>query len=79
MTSIEQLGSHMTNIEHLRSHVMNTAHFSSMSSHRSNTATVFRFVFIGTTPSSGFVNASGLVGDVKRLRLPHFNDNLLIS
>ena len=49
---------------------MNIAHFSS---HRTNTATVLRFVFIGTTPLASFVDASGLVGDMKRLRLAHFD------
>ena len=52
---------------------MNIAHFSNMSSHTTNTATVLRFVYIGMTPSAAFVNASGLVGDTKRLRLPHFD------
>ena len=73
MINIEQLGSHMTNIEHFWSYVMNIAHFSSMSSHTRNTAPVLRFVFIGTTPSVAFVNASGLVGDAKRLCLPCFD------
>ena len=38
------------------------------------TATVLHFVFIGTTPSATFVDALGLVGDVKRLCLPCFDD-----
>ena len=64
-------GSHMTNIKHFWNCVMITAHFSShMTLHRTNTATVLHFVFIGTTPSAAFVNVSGLVGDAKRL-LPH--------
>ena len=68
---------HMTNIAHLReshdqygtfwSHVMNIAHFSS---HTTNMATILLFVFIGMTPSAAFVDASGLVGDMKRLCLP---------
>ena len=73
MTNTEQLGSHMTNIEHFQSHVMKIAHFSSMLSHTTNTATVLRFVFIGMRPSAAFVNASGLVGDAKRLCLSHFD------
>ena len=44
-----------------------------------NTATVLHFVCTGTTLSAAFVNASGLVGDEKRLRLPHFNGYLSIS
>ena len=52
---------------------MSIAHFASMLSHTTNTATVLRFVFIGTTPSAAFVNASGLVGDAKWLRLPRFD------
>ena len=71
-TNVAQLGCHMTNIEHFWSHVMNIAHFSSMLSHRSNTALVLRLVFIEKTPSVAFVNASSLVGDAKRLRLPCF-------
>ena len=66
----------MTNIEHFWNHVMNIAHFSS---HMTNTATVLRFVFIGTTPSAAFVNASSLVGDAKRLRLPRFDGYLSVS
>ena len=52
---------------------MNITHFSSMSSHTTNTATVLRFVFIGTTPSAAFTNTLSLVGDGKRLRLRHFD------
>ena len=73
MTNIEQLGCHMTNREHLRSHVMNIAQFSSMSCHTTNTATVFRFVFIGMTPLAGFVNAYGFVIGAKCTCLPRFN------
>ena len=38
-----------------------------------NTATEYSFVCIGTTPSAVFVDASGLFGDAKRLRLPRFD------
>ena len=40
---------------------------------------VLRFVCIGTTPSAAFVDASDLVGDAKRLRLPRFDGYLNIS
>ena len=73
MTNIKHLGSHMTNIEHFWSHVMKIAHFLSTSSHTTNTATILHFVFIGTTPTTAFVNASGLVGDMKRLHSPPFD------
>ena len=66
----------MTNIEHFWSHVMNIANFLS---YTTNTGTVLGFVFIGTTPSAAFVNASGLVGDAKQLHLPRFNGYLSIS
>ena len=66
----------MTNIEHFAGYLMNITHFSS---HTTNTVTILRFVFIGTTPSTSFVNASGLVGDAKRLRLPRFDDYLSVS
>ena len=66
----------MTSIKHFWSQVMNIAHFLS---HTTNTATVLRFVFIGTTPSVAFVDASGLVGDTKRLHLPHFDGYVRVS
>ena len=70
----------MTNIEHFWSRVMNITHFSShMTKLTSNTAIVFHFVFIGKTPSVTFVNASGFVGDTKRLRLPRFDGYLIVS
>ena len=78
MTNIEHLGCHMTNIEHFWNHMTKSAHFSSMSSHMTNTITVLRFIFIGTTPSAAFVNASGLAGDAKWLCLS-VSDNLLIT
>ena len=59
---------------------MNIAHFSShMTKHTSNTATVLRFICIRTTPLVAFVDASGLVGDAKWPRLPHFDRYLSIS
>ena len=63
----------MTNIEYLGSHVMNIAHFLNMSSHTANTVTILRFIFIGVTPSAAFVDASSLVGGIRRLCLPHFD------
>ena len=69
------LRGHMTNIEHFWSHVMNITHFSS---HTTNAATAC-FVFIWATSSVAFVDASGMVGDVKRLCLPHFNNYLSVS
>ena len=48
-------------------------HVGPLSGYTTNTATVLRFVFVGTTPSAAFVNASDLVGDTKRLRLPCFH------
>ena len=70
---VEQLRSHTTNIAHYWSHVMNIAYFSSMSSYTTNTAPLLCFVFIWTTISAGFVNASGLVGEGTRLSLPRLD------
>ena len=64
------------NREHFWSHEMNIAHFSS---HTTNVAIILRFVFIGTIPSAAFIDASGLVGDAKRLRLPRFDGYLSVS
>ena len=49
--------------------------FEHVESHDKHSYCVLRFVHvcIGTTPSVAFVNASGFVGDVKQLRLPHFD------
>ena len=44
-----------------------------------NTATEFCFICIGTTPLEVFVNASGLVGDAKRLHLPSFHGYLSVN
>ena len=57
VTNIAQLGNHVTNIEHLHSHAMNIEHFSSMSSHKSNTSIVVRFVFVGKKPCAVFINS----------------------
>ena len=67
MNNIELFWSHVMNIELILSHV---------TEHMTNTATVLRFVFIGTTPSAAFANASDLVGNAKWLRLPRFNGYL---
>ena len=70
----------MTDLEHFWSHVMNVAHFSSHEiEHMMNTTAVLHFVFTGTRLSAAFVDASGLVGNAKRLRLPSFNDHLSAS
>ena len=58
-----------------------------MSSHTTNSYraddkhsyTVLHFTCIGMTPSAAFVDASGLVGDTKRLRLPRFDCYLSVS
>ena len=63
----------MTNIEHFWSYMMNMAHFSSMSSHMTSMHTALRFVFIGTTTSAAFVDASRLVGNADRLSLKRFD------
>ena len=69
----------MTNIEHFWSHTMNIAHFlSHTTKHTTNTTTVLRFCN-GTTPSVALADASGLVGDAKRLCLPHFDAYLSVS
>ena len=70
----------MTNIEHFWSTVMNIARCSShMIKRTTNTAAVLCFVCIGMTPSATLVDASGLVGDAKRLRLPRFDGYLSVS
>ena len=68
--------SHMTNIEQFSSHLLNMAHFLS---HTTNTATIIYFVFIEMPPSAAFANASGLVGDMKRLYLSYFDGYLSVS
>ena len=75
MTNIEQLGSHMINIEHFSRDAFRVCRVTrrTATEQTTNTATVLRFVCIGTTPSAAFVDASGLVGDAKRLRLPRFD------
>ena len=62
----------MTYTEHFWSHMMISAHFLS---HATNTSTIIRFVFIGMT----LVDTFGLVGGVKRLRLPHLDGYLSVS
>ena len=67
MTNIELLGSHVTNIEHFSRDAFQECRVTRQ------TSTVLCFVFIGTTPSADFVNASGLYGDAKQLCLPRFD------
>ena len=64
VTYIKQMGSCMTNkeqfsLEYVESHDKHSC--------------ILRFVFIGLTPPVASVNASGLVGDAKRLRLLRFD------
>ena len=73
MTNIEHLGeSHDQYRTLLGSHDEYRTHFEHVKSHDKHSYRVFLH-FIGTTPSAAFVNASGLVEDVKQLRLPRFN------
>ena len=70
----------MTNMEHFWSHVINIAHFSSHTTeHTTNTATVLRFICIRTALSAAFIDASGFIGDIKRLCLPRFDGYLSVS
>ena len=63
---------YILHIEHF--FVMNIVHCSSHTTeHTTYTATVLRFICVGMTPLVTFVDASGLVGDLKQLRLPCFD------
>ena len=81
MTNIGQLGSHMTNIEHFSRDTFRVCRVTrrTATEQTTNTATVLHFVCIGMTASESFVDASGLVGDAKQLRLPRFDGYLSVS
>ena len=80
-----RLSGHTTNKAHFReSHDQDRTLLEScdeyhpLLSHTANTATVLHFVFIKTTLSAAFIDASGLVGDAKQMCLPCFDDYLSI-
>ena len=79
------LSGHMTNTAHLReSHDQYRTLLKSRDEYRTlfdttNTTTVLHFVFIWMTHWVAFVNASALVGDAKRLRLPCFDGYWVLS
>ena len=81
MTNREQLGSHMTNREHFSRDAFRVCRVTQQTAteQTTNTATVLCFVCIGTTPLAVFVDASSLIGDTKRLRLPRFDGYLSVN
>ena len=71
----------MTNIEHFSRDAFRVCRVTRQTAteQTTNMATVLHSVYIGMTPSAAFVDASGLVGDTKRLRLPRFDAYLNVS
>ena len=71
----------MTNIEHFTRAAFRVSRVPrrTATEQTTNMGTVLRFVCIRTTPSAAFVDASGLVGDAKRLSLPRFDGYLSVS